>query len=1069
VRRKYAFGDGTVPREETEYLKVVYGAEYPALERDECFAPHRRFIAGVFGGGASVLESFILKRKLMGPCWVRMYNVRSVERKGPTSWCKMEFEVGDPKDVKRCDLLPRREGEAPGARASPPIVTVSIKLKTVVNAKTHKAEVVSVSAICHKSVLLDGASDESTTHMTQLSLIRPLGGGVGMNQFPQDIDTEITKSMPQLLKMVNERSLLNRLFTQLGIWDPDVICGHNAMGYDMEILLTRCAENKVMSWSKLGRRRRMYAPKPSQFYGGKDWVISDAMKGRLLCDTYVSSKELLKETTYSLTNLAKSQLKTDRVEIEPVDIPQWFQSSQTIVQLAMHTLHDAQLVQRLMFKLQVLPLSKQLTCIAGNLWARTMKGHRAERNDFLLLHEFHQLKYIVPEKETAKQKGAGAGAKAKFSGGLVLEPKKGLYDSFILLLDFNSLYPSIIQEYNLCFTTVDWCTHGIKSDPSAADKKNGTEVESLPPLPTDPNKGVLPRVIKTLVDRRRAVKQMLKDEKDSDKREELDIRQMALKLTANSMYGCLGFAHSRFYAQPIAALVTAMGRETLEKTVSIAQDTVGLDVIYGDTDSIMINTRIPGHDLDQLPQVHELGTKVKRMVNKLYKTIELEIDGVFRSMLLLKKKKYAAVTVTMDGGKPILGKEMKGLDLVRRDWCIQSKDSGRYVLDQILSAEENEVVVAKIHTHLEQLAVTMRKDELPLEKYVITKGLSKHPNDYPDGKSQPHVQVARMMLKVNRPVNTGDHIPYIITKPEDSDGGDQKSLSSAERARHPEDITRSEGKLKPDVEWYLTQQILPTISRLCEPIHGTSQSIIAGKLGLDSAKYSQNSSSGSGNYEDEVDEKFTPTSRLPDAERFKDVDKFSLTCKSCLVSNTIPGVFVVASNKNKDEGAIASGYHCTNPECTRADHWGYETHFDLLSVVSNKVDVIIRRHVAKHGTRECVCDESSCLLKSRQQSVKGDVCLARGCQGSMTALYQARDLDTQVKYLRSLFDIDHCYRQYEQSCVGTETILTMKEIKAMISAQDRTLADVLCKKISVTLNRSGYNIISPNIFSIFLP
>ena len=117
-----------------------------------------------------------------------------------------------------------------------------------------------VSAICHKSVFLDGASDEPTTHMTQLSLVRTLGGGVGMYQFLRDMDAEITKSMPQLLKMVNERSLLNRLFTQLGIWDPDVICGHNAMGYDMEILLTRCAENKVISWSKLGRRRT----KPNQ-------------------------------------------------------------------------------------------------------------------------------------------------------------------------------------------------------------------------------------------------------------------------------------------------------------------------------------------------------------------------------------------------------------------------------------------------------------------------------------------------------------------------------------------------------------------------------------------------------------------------------------------------------------------------------------------------------------------------------------------------------------------------------------------------------------------------------------
>ena len=204
--------------------------------------------------------------------------------------------------------------------------------------------------------------------------------------------------------------------------------------------------------------------------------------------------------------------------------------------------------------------------------------------------------------------------------------------------------------------------------------------------------------------------------------EQLDIRQLALKLTANSVYGCLGFSHSRIYAQPIAALVTAMGRETLQRTVTIAEETVGLDVIYGDTDSIMINTRISGKDLEQLSVVNKLGNQVKSEVNKLYRTLELEIDGVFRSMLLLKKKKYAAVTIKLlPDGSTEVGKEMKGLDLVRRDWCIESKDTGKYVLDQILSGEDREEVISKIHAHLEELARKMRNDELPLEKYIITK------------------------------------------------------------------------------------------------------------------------------------------------------------------------------------------------------------------------------------------------------------------------------------------------------------------------------------------------------------
>jgi DNA polymerase alpha subunit A len=214
------------------------------------------------------------------------------------------------------------------------------------------------------------------------------------------------------------------------------------------------------------------------------------------------------------------------------------------------------------------------------------------------------------------------------------------------------------------------------------------------------------------------------------------------------MYGCLGYSHSRFFAQPIAALVTAKGRETLQKTVDIAQSQLGLDVIYGDTDSIMINTRIT--DKNAIKTVRELGEQVKREVNKLYRTLELEIDGIFQSMLLLKKKKYAAITVEEGpNGELKYQREEKGLDLVRRDWCIQSKDTGRYILDNILSSQDKEETVSNIFTHLEELAKKMRSGEISLDKYVITKGLSKHPNDYPDGKSQPHVHVAKMMIKNN--------------------------------------------------------------------------------------------------------------------------------------------------------------------------------------------------------------------------------------------------------------------------------------------------------------------------------
>jgi DNA polymerase alpha subunit A len=274
---------------------------------------------------------------------------------------------------------------------------------------------------------------------------------------------------------------------------------------------------------------------------------------------------------------------------------------------------------------------------------------------------------------------------------------------------------------------------------------------------------VLPTVIRMLVQRRRQVKAVMSKEADAAKREALDIRQKALKILANSMYGCLGFVQSRFYAKALAALVTAQGRDILQRTVQLAESTLGCEVIYGDTDSIMIYT-----GKSDIKEVRAMGAAVKREVNKLYKTLEIEIDGIFASMLLLKKKKYAALVVAEGpGGVLTMTREMKGLDMVRRDWCVLSRDLGTAVLDIILSGKERDEIVdgaAGIHSLLSTAAADMRAGRTPLDKFVITKGLNKSPHDYPDVKGQPHLQVALALIKAGKNVNIGDHIPFVICR-----------------------------------------------------------------------------------------------------------------------------------------------------------------------------------------------------------------------------------------------------------------------------------------------------------------
>jgi len=174
---------------------------------------------------------------------------------------------------------------------------------------------------------------------------------------------------------------------------------------------------------------------------------------------------------------------------------------------------------------------------------KTLNGGRAERNEYILLHEFHKLKYVVPDKtwgkkaaiaakqdaeeghdaDTAPKDGSGKGnknknKKDKYKGGLVLDPKRKLYDKIILVMDFNSLYPSIIQEYNIDFTTIqpvppnEVRSYTVFSNQDSTLIASQSGEEQIPPVPSpDLEPGVLPRLIAELVNRRKRVKAMLKD------------------------------------------------------------------------------------------------------------------------------------------------------------------------------------------------------------------------------------------------------------------------------------------------------------------------------------------------------------------------------------------------------------------------------------------------------------------------------------------------------------------------------------------------------------------------------
>ena len=428
-------------------------------------------------------------------------------------------------------------------------------------------------------------------------------------------------------------------------------------------------------------------------------------------------------------------------------------------------------------------------------------------------------------------------------------------------------------------------------------------------------------------------------------------------------------------------------------------------------------------------------------------------------------------------GKLIEDKELKGLDLVRRDWCIQSKDTGRYILDQILSREEKDVVVTAIHTHLEELAVKMRENKLPLDKYVITKGLSKHPNDYPDSKSLPHVGVAKRMLKNKKPVNVGDHIPYVICMGSDKNVADRsyhpdavatvtkideenRPPPSAKEAEAPPVVTPGSSekpsleKPKVDVEWYLTQQILPPIARLCEPIAGMSRASIADKLGLDARKFAA-AMARSQSALDEANanmRSFTPASLQSDEERFADCQPLVVECGSCKLRWPLPLEQRGARARleaARDAATPAKAADCKALSCGHcgAKLLGYKNAASCFSRVSVALQMATRASLKDYYDGWMVCDDSACGARTRQLSCAGVRCLSRGCKGRLVPEANEKRIYTQLQYYAALFDDDR--------------------LACPPKSDEREVAKFLQKQVADDIQASAYNFVRPSIFNVF--
>ena len=463
-------------------------------------------------------------------------------------------------------------------------------------------------------------------------------------------------------------------------------------------------------------------------------------------------------------------------------------------------------------------------------------------NEFALnIRESGWPKYSADEDDSKKRK-------PDYQGATVIEPRSGFYDECVTTLDFTSLYPSIITFFNLCPSvlilddlpedsdiTVEShvITHNIRQRDGLYTKEDRTYTFATNV------QGVLPRLLKRLLDARVQVKKQMKQCLDPVQYAILDGRQNGIKVACNSVYGFCGVSEDRglLPCKPVAAVTTLKGRSFIEAAKTFVETNyAGSEVIYGDTDSVMV--RFGKHVTVEMAS--ELGqdaaekitmnlqsglfeglggagaaakAKLSPVASSIVtspgqrrspardlvgasRTVSIVFEKTYFPFLLLLKKKYAGIKYTSDGKggfKSVL--EMKGVDPVRRDRSKLVRDVCSDVLQCLLTQRSVEKSLDTLRSTLKTLAEGTRH----FEDFVLSKSLK---SNYAS-TNLPHVTAwQRMKDRGDSGLPTiGSRMPFVIVEDSTGNGGRKSKSKLYERSEHPEYVQKQ--GLKIDKRYYI--------------------------------------------------------------------------------------------------------------------------------------------------------------------------------------------------------------------------------------------------------------------------
>lgn len=570
----------------------------------------------------------------------------------------------------------------------------------------------------------------------------------------------------EVIEVSDEKALIEAFVDIVCSEKVTLLCGWNNLGFDAPFLgkrakKFRCAsvlERLSFLLPHVCRMKLHEKSLDSSAFGTNHFFAYQGCHGLTEMDGLLMARKSssLKLNSYSLNNVARELLSSAKDDVTYQDILESVRTRdpEKVYRVAKYCVQDSMLVLEIFEHLKDVDNAIVMASLTNVPLSYIAERGQCVKSVSLIFQAAYR-KQLIWNKEPRAAGGA------KYQGSTVIDSVTGLYTSPVAVMDFNSLYPSIMMAYGLSpetlVGTVTKPWDGNSDHLATYDNTGrlhvyiGNKTFAIFDRVDSP---VIPDVLRHLIDERKRVRKEMATLQACEalRHSQLHAKQLALKIMANSIYGTCGFANGPLPVVEIAAATTAIGRMSIQKVKATLADLGHDNVIAGDTDSVMLlieGTTVQG----AIDKANELCVHL----NTLFPPpMRIEFEKVYLPYLVLTKKRYAGLLWESATKPP--KRDTKGIATKRRDFApIVVKTVGK-VIDLILWSQD----VPGAVQHVQDVLAKVVKGEIPKEELVVRKELKKRPYDY--ATPTPHSTVAAKMQKRDPEAapKLGERVPYVI-------------------------------------------------------------------------------------------------------------------------------------------------------------------------------------------------------------------------------------------------------------------------------------------------------------------